>query len=323
MKIRWCGRTERKHWLGWGPAPASARALRFCLLLLVVVGPAFGEGRILIVNSDQSVRKYRVAQDAFRETVSGPTKEINLGDEAVGKPQLNTLIKTQDPGLIYCIGSKAYAMVHGLAEDRKTVLSSVINWQRLHLGSRTYGIANELSAGMQLTMFRYLLPDVQTIGVLYSKNFNQEWLKEAKKDGEDTGVEIVGRAVRWASDVERGLAKLLPKVDALWLIPDPTVLPDAASVRKIFAACDAARKPIIAYNAAFVDQGAVLAVSPDDPTIGRQAAGLAETVLAAEEIEERFQSPAGSEIVLNMARVKKYGLKLNEDALDSVNRIIK
>ena len=66
-----------------------------------------------------------------------------------------------------------------------------------------------------------------------------------------------------------------------------------------------------------------MVISPDIPTIGRQAAGLADEVMADEEIEEKFQDPAGSAITLNMKVVEKYKLKLNEDALDSVNQLIK
>ena len=65
-----------------------------------------------------------------------------------------------------------------------------------------------------------------------------------------------------------------------------------------------------------------MAVSPDVPTIGRQAAGLAEEIFTGATPAEAFQSPAGSEITVNLTAARRYELELNEDALASVNRII-
>ena len=291
--------------------------------LLPGEAPGLAEETFLIVNSDMSVRKYAAAQLAFKETVSKPTKEIDLGAKEEAKARLERMIKAVDPKVIYCIGSKAYLMAHELAKDKKIVLSSAINWQRFPLGPKTYGIANELPTGLQLTMFRYFFPDVNKIGVLYSKKFNNEWLKQAKAEGKGVSIEIVSQAVKRPRDISSGLRELLPKVDALWLIPDPVVLSDEKSIQEIFAHSDAMRKPILAYDAAYAERGAVMAISADVPTIGRQAAGLAEEIFAEKATGEEFQTPAGSEITINLKIVLKYGLKLNEDALDSVNRIVK
>ena len=45
-------------------------------------------------------------------------------------------------------------------------------------------------------------------------------------------------------------------------------------------------------------------------------------VLAKEKMEEKVQYPAGSHIILNLKKVKEYGVEYNEEALASVNRII-
>jgi len=309
-----------------GPPLGSRRGLRSNLVsaaAFAYLAAASGSAELLIVNSDLSVRKYQLPQTAFRETVEDKTTQVDLGPRTVDKKRLAKTIRRHDPDLVYCIGTKAYMMVHEVDRNERIVLSSAINWRRLPLGPNTYGIANELPAGMQLTMFKYFLPSIRRIGVLYSKKFNREWLKQATKAASEMEVQIDGYAVGKFFNVGRGLKKLLPKVDALWLIADPGVLSNTKSVELIFAQCDAIKKPILAYNAAFARRGAVLAISPDTPTIGRQAAGLAEEILANEPIDERFQTPAGSEITINLKAVQKCGLQLNEDALDSVNDIIK
>ena len=54
-----------------------------------------------------------------------------------------------------------------------------------------------------------------------------------------------------------------------------------------------------------------------------EGADYEEEIMATEEdVADRFQSPAGSAITLNLGKVEQYGLDLNEDALDSVNHLI-
>jgi len=291
--------------------------------LLLAAQSVPGESKLLIVNSDASVKRYLAAQTAFKESTAEPVHEVDVSARGFDVDRLAKLVKQEDPELLYCIGSKAYLMTYKVDRNRKMVVSSAINWQRFPLGDKTYGIATQLPAGMQLTMFRYLFPDVRRIGVLYSKKFNAEWLDQARKEAEEAGVELESAAIRRSTDIKRELPKLLGGVDALWLVPDPIVLSDVKALREIFGTCEAQKKPIFSYNEAFAEQGAAMAISADIPTVGRQAAGIAEALLAGDKPDERFRPPVGSEIVVNMAMVRKCGLKLNQDALDSVNRIIK
>lgn len=297
----------------------------------------YGEGKVLIVSSDKSVSKYAVAHAAFAEAIASPTSEVDLATERVdrakpaqvkaqlskAKAELAKAIESEDPSLVYCLGSNAYVMTYELARERRIVFSLAINWQRFPLGDRTCGVANELPAGMQLTMLRYFFPKIQTIGVLYSKQFNREWLKHAKAAAKEMDVDVKGYSVKKPKDIQRAVEKAMRKVDALWLIPDPVVLSDEESVKRIFGLSKAQKKPILAYSTAFARQGAVMAISADIPTIGRQAAALAQDALADVAIDEKVQTPAGTEITINLKTVQEYGLELNEDALDSVNNIIR
>ena len=104
---------------------------------------------------------------------------------------------------------------------------------------------------------------------------------------------------------------------------DPVVLTDTDGIEKIFKETDTLRIPVFAYDSVFIDYGAVLMISADIPTIGRQAADFAQDILAKSELDRKIESPAGSSIMLNMKKVIKYGINLNRDALDSVNELIK
>ena len=301
-----------------------ALALMIALCATVIWKPAHtgGGSSLLILNSDKSVKKYLTTQESFEEVASCPTDEIDLGVEGVDNLSLGRLIEQKKPKAIYCIGSKAYLTAQALAGETNIILSSAINWQRFSVGKTTYVISNELSTETQLTMFRYFFPEIKKVGVLYSKEYNNEWVEIAERNGRDFGIEVVGSAVKGPRDNKGVLNELLPQVDGLWLIPDPVVLANVKSVKRVFAIADKLRKPVFAYDPVFADNGAAIIMSPDIPTVGRQAAGLAENLLSDEPIAQRILNPVGSEIMVNMKSIEKYGLKLNEEALDSVNTII-
>ncbi len=300
------------------------RLLVLVLLTLFIPGSLIARenNNVLILNSDVSINKYSLTNTEFKSKVTNLIGDINLGSKWLDEKNIKNRIQEIDPGIIYCIGSKAYQMAYKMEKDKNIIFSLIINWHRLPLGKNTYGISNELPQSMQLTMYRYFFPDIKKIGVLYSKDYNKEWFDIAAESAEEMDIDIIGKSVRKPGGIKSALKKLLPKVDALWLIPDPIVISDMDSVKMIFDKSEAAGKPILAYDKSFANLGASFVMSADISTIGKQAAVFVNDIQTGQEISNRIQDPAGSYIILNMKKVREHGIKLNIEALDSVNEII-
>ncbi len=303
---------------------------RYCSVMLILLTlfissalTASEDKGVIVLNSDASIYKYSLAQSELKSKITNLKGEIDLGSKWIDERKIKKMILDINPSVICCIGSKAYQMGYKLAEKKNIVFSLVINWRRHPKDKNTYGISNELLQGAQLMMYRYFFQDVSNIGILYSNKYNKEWFDVAVESAKDVGIGIVGKPVSKPSKIESALEKLLPKVDALWLIPDPVVIHDIESVNKIFELCQAAGKPIYTYDKAFADLGATLIMSADITTMISQSAGIVSSILEDREIEEKVQNPAGSHIILNMRKVEEYGLNLNIEALDSVNEIVR
>ncbi len=300
--------------------------LSILLILLLIssclqkeVPPSKPEG-ILIVNSDTSVEKYLTIQQEFEAELSKvKITGINLAEESLQDKLLNI-----NPLLVYSIGSKAYTQVASTIKNKPLIFSSMINWRRFDIDSNTYGVALELPAEMQLFMYSYLFPDIRTLGVLYSENHNKQWFDLAVSQAEEVGLSLYGQIVMNTTEISNNLEKLLSKVDALWLISDPVVLHDANQVQQIFDITTTMKKPIFAYNTLFTKYGAVLTIAADLPTMGRQAADLAQSIIEKQliDVEEKIQLPAGSHVTLNLKKVREYNININHSALSSVENII-
>ncbi|MBN1550454.1 ABC transporter substrate-binding protein [bacterium] len=293
-------------------------------LLLIYPGSlaADKEPKVLVINSDAGIEKYKVAQEEFTGTLSRPVRAINLDDPKWKIADVENLLYDEYPDLVYCIGSKAYLIAHRFISEKDIVFSSIVNWQRFPVTGKTYGVSVELHSGIQMTLFRYIFPKVKKIGVLYSTKYNSEWFKNTSTESKEMGIEIVGKSIAESKQSIDALRESLPAVDALWLIPDPLLMEDKDNLMKLFKACESRKLPVFSYHDSFIDYGALLVVSVDAPTIGRQAAGIAAEILSDGTIDEKVQYPAGSHIILNLKKVKEYGLQYNEAALSAVNQIV-
>jgi len=294
------------------------------LCVLMTASPASAQAKILIVNSDDTVEKYRQVKDAFKLQITpyaGRIIDVDV-QQTEQADALEKLIKDESPDLIYSIGSKAYQLATQYGGSKPVLFSSVINWQRFERHDNNYGVANELSLTQELSLLRYVLPGLKRVGVLYNPNFNMERIAEARRQMQEMDLTLVEQAVTDAAQLDKILDGLLPTVDVLWLIADPGVLADRASVEKVFAVSSRYKKPVYTYSDAFTKYGASLVVSADTPTMGRQAANLAQSILLREPIKNAVQTPAGSHITLNVCQLGKLNANYNTDALDAINQLL-
>ena len=155
------------------------------LLFCPVTTAGKKEPKVLLINSDATLEKYKVAQEEFKRAFEYPVLEVNLDDKKWKIANVEELLYDEYPDLTYCIGSKAYLIANRYISEKEIVFSSIINWQRLPRTKKTYGVSNELHSGMQFTLFRYIFPDVRRVGILYSEQYNGQWFKSTKDEAND------------------------------------------------------------------------------------------------------------------------------------------
>jgi putative ABC transport system substrate-binding protein len=306
------------------------KIIDFCKVLILLTaflaGAGFAQpGKVLIINSDNSVFRYETIATEFKKVLQQNAyqwTEFNLNSHPDAEVELKQLIQQENPALIYCLGTKAYSLARHYASNKKLLFSAAINWRRLDIGEETYGVSNELSPAQEISLLRYFFPTIKNIGLLYSDKFSREYVETIKKDALALGINIINEPINDAQEIGNALDELLPKIDMFWIISDPVVLSNKASVQQIFQAARQQNKPVYAYSDVYIEQGALLAISADPATIGRQSANLALMMDKDQMPEGAVQSPAGSTVTLNKCALGALQLSFNQDALDSVNKIV-
>lgn len=294
--------------------------LSFCL------SPSYANtNKVLLLNSDNSVNKFQLAQSAFESSLTNDIVVVEKNVKELSRKSLKALFNQHQPDAIYTIGSQAYEVSKLASKEVPVVFSSILNWHRLGGEKTSFGVVNEPPSAMVFGMISYVFPDVKRIGVLYSPEYNAELMTAAKVSAQDFNLSLQTTSVKRPRQVAARLEAMLEEVDAFWLIADPIVMADQGMVRSIVKIADEMNKPIISFSKGLTEFGAVLSVESDDATMGRQAAAIVSDLITQRQsgVAPQVQEPIGSHVSLNLQKVKALDLPYNKQALSSIDYIVR
>jgi putative ABC transport system substrate-binding protein len=305
---------------------------RFAIFLIFFTGlnivtiniSSAGQSTVIVMNTCKGIANYDTVIQHFRQTLSYPIKEYDLSSARITSKKFQSICSKTDHKLVYCVGSKAFKESIKYCKNKKIIFSCIINWQRILLSPKSdniFGVSNEFNSEMLLTLFRLFFPETNDIGIIYSDQYNKEWIEKLKFNAKNVNIRIIAQNISQRNAFYPAMINLLKQIKVFWLISDPVVMKNKKNLFEIKYLCNKYNVPIFSYNSLFIDYGVTLTISSDLPTIGRQAASIANDLLSNRKISNKIQYPAGSYISVNMSLVKKYQLKMNNDAFGLINYI--
>jgi putative ABC transport system substrate-binding protein len=121
-------------------------------------------------------------------------------------------------------------------------------------------------------------------------------------------LKIVPLKVSSKKDIPVVLKQNWENIDALWLIPDQTVISESI-VQYIIKDALFKKTPVIGYNRFFYESGAAVAFVFDYEELGRQTGRMAVSVLMGKACEKE---PPVFHVWLNLRVIDKLGLDVSE-----------
>jgi putative ABC transport system substrate-binding protein len=266
---------------------------------------------ILVINSNGEVKKYTEAVDEFSKNVNMPFKMLDISK--MSSNDIKRSLYDKYPDIVYAVGAKAYQYANEYLPEKEIYFSSIIDWKRLSLDGKRYGISNELHSSMQLTLVKSIFNNIKTIGIVHSK-YTQNIINDLRQDAEKLGIKILPLAIDADSVNNMQFDDVIKNSDAMMIIADPLFLNNEKAVEKVFHLSKEYKKPVVAYHELFIQYGATLVISADNPTIGRQIASMMESNSNNEKIEE-IQYPAGTNVIFNQKEAVLNGVEFNPDVI--------
>jgi putative ABC transport system substrate-binding protein len=239
--------------------------------------------RVVIVLSQDSP-PYADLVKGFRTSLAGAGVQVEIEVQSLkgnseSAPNLLRQFKDNAPTAFLTVGSLATQAVLAEHEAVPVIASLTAHLERFRKNENLTGVGLEFSLDSQFEMMRRMLPDLATVGVLYSPKENQETIDAAMNLAKKLGVKLVPKPVDAPRDIPDALESLANNVDLLWGITDQVVVsPQTAEPILLFSFRN--KIPFAGLSAPWVKAGSLYALERDYVDIGNQCAEIAAKILS-------------------------------------------
>lgn len=276
---------EEAHRRASGSSRVYRTAARLALTLALWLGfAAIGESESLATEiailKSSSIGAYDQAIEGFKSTAPSGTiyAEYDLqGDLDQGR-KLAKKIRASEASLVVAVGLKAALAAKLEIVDVPIVYMMILDPSKHNLNAPNMtGTLLEIPAERQFKILRAFLPNLRRLGILSNSSYTAK-LKDTAAQAAANSFQLQEFPVVSEKDVPHQLRSLLAGVDALWLVPDSTVLTNE-SIGFILESSLAKRVPVIGFSPEFTRLGALLSLSVSYGEVGRETGVLAKRIL--------------------------------------------
>ena len=252
-------------WLGHQPMPAVAAS-----------------PKVVIVLSQESPL-YADMVKGFRTSLAATGVQVeidvhNLKGNGENAPNVLHPFKNQPPAMFLTVGSLATQAVLAEQEEVPVIASLTAHLEKFRKKGNLTGVGLEFSLESQFEAMRRILPELATVGVLYSPKENQETIDSALNLAKKLGVKLVPKPVETPREIPDALESLANNIDLLWGITDQVVIsPQTAEPILLFSFRNTI--PFAGLSAPWVKAGSLYALERDYGDIGNQCAEIAVKIL--------------------------------------------
>ncbi len=259
---------------------------------------------------------YNLAQEGFQQVLGAKGRVYTLGDLTHKRKELITQIMDRHPPLVYLIGTPAAELAAWGEIPGPVVLSIVIRPGTL---STVEGpVVSCLALPSPEDYFRSLqriYPRVQRIGTVYDPRQTGFLVNEGRKAAKALNLDLIAVPVSSTKEAIKGLDKIKRTIDALWMLPDSTVL-KRQSLEYMMLLSFRHRIPLVAVSKKYVKKGAFMALGVDYQKIGQQSGQIAIQMLHGPLSRKKTTVFAKDfEIIINLKTAKKLRIEIPADLL--------
>jgi len=285
------------------------RLILHILAVLLLWGfPAFA-AEVVVVQGER-MAPFEAALRGFEATAGVRSVERFVLSDLRGA-DVARAVREARPRLVLAIGRDALAKVRDIREIPVVYVMAATPETTGATGRNVTGVEMTVPAERYLSFFAKELGG-KRVGVIHNPARTGAQVREAQEAARRLGITLVLRRADDPREAVRELSTLKGEVDALWLLPDPSVVTrDTMEAFALFSQQN--RLPVVAFAARYLQQGAVAAFEVDPADMGRQAGRMARRILdGAPPDRVPPERPATTHLKVNPTTARNLGLALTE-----------
>ena len=312
----------------------NGRSLLINIILLItswalvpVCHAGNAEKPIAVLLSD-SASGYSQVLKNFQATVENPVRVYNLEGDVEQAPVIMKKIMKNTPAIIFSLGAKAAVVSKIWTQNNPEIpvlFAMVRNWHKYNLASQKNitGIMTDVAPGTSFANMSLVLPRIKRLGVIYSQEHSASMIQNARTAAALLGIELVEEKVSHSKEFKQRYKVMSENIDGFWILADPVIY-TVNNVSWLKKKCIQENMICIGQSANIAKLGILLAVDPDLPHIGIQAASITKGIIQHLKLPENLgvMAPLGTKLILNLKTADRIGVTISEESQNLANTII-
>jgi putative ABC transport system substrate-binding protein len=235
----------------------------------------------IVIGQDSPL--YAEVVEGFRAYLTGvgvaATIDLyNLKGNSENAREVLGKLKDDHPTIFFTIGPLATQTVLAESGEVPVIASLTGHLDNLRKKGNLTGIGLEFSLEAQFEAMRRIVPELATVGVLFSPKENLATVDTARGIAKKLGVTLIPKPIETPRQIPDALDSLANNVDLLWGITDQVVLsPQTAEPILLFSFQNTI--PFVGLSASWVKAGSLYALERDYGDIGSQCGEVAVKIL--------------------------------------------
>jgi len=306
------------------------KKLLFQLLILVslagVVGPVHG-GDVAVIKSS-GADAYEESLEGFRQTIRHRiVAEYDMrGEFERGRKALAKLQSTVNPNLIFTMGPQALQVAAGKTNSLPVVYAMVFNPSSIIGAERKNitGVSMNVSVKKIVEIFLELSPNIRRVGVVFNPAKTGYLVLQAALAARKQGIQLITREIRSTRTAIQAVRSLQDKIDALWVLPDETILADEVFQYMLLFSYQN-KIPVLGLSERHTQMGALLSLSyGSSKDMGRQAGEIANRIFRGSQPESiPYTTPRQVKLTANLKAARKLKIEVPDSLLERADNAVK
>jgi putative ABC transport system substrate-binding protein len=252
------------------------RRLVLLILALATLFPSLALSYDVLVLQSSRNPAYEEVMKGFRNGGNVSQRNVVLADYA--EVDVIRIVSEDRPRLILAVGDAALTVVRKVQQTPVVAVMSLgIHNRRNASQSNLTGIGMYAQPERYIRMFHTM--KTRRVGVIYDPSRSGWYMNLARQAAGPAGIELVTREVSTPFEINKQLASLSGKVDALWLLPDSTAI-NRETTEAYFHFGQQQSVPVVSFAAAYLGLGAVAVLEIDHSGLGNQAEAIVTALLS-------------------------------------------
>jgi len=307
--------------------------MKMVLLLLmtlgfipVLAGPVHGGDVAVIKSSGADV--YEESLEGFRQTIRHRiVAEYDMrGEFERGRKALAKLQSTVNPNLIFTIGPSALQVAAGKTNLLRVVYAMVFNPSSIIGAGRENiaGVSMNVSVKETVKIFSELSPKIRRVGVIFNPARTGYLVIQAALAARKQGIQLISREIRSTKTAIQAVRSLQDKIDALWVLPDETILADEVFQYMLLFSYQN-KIPVLGLSERHTQMGALLSLSyGSSKDMGRQAGEIANRIFRGSKPESiPYTTPRQVKLTANLRAARKLKVEVPDSLLAKADNAVK